>query len=247
MNSIPSVNYRFGDTWLITDFVNPNISVNFSSAGDKLVEEVAAFIRDQFRYPLVGGNPSADGQFRRFHKNLCRYHFSQYAYYMWSFPQETLLIGKGICIDTANLATSLLVSKLNALVCLGEVRTSREDTLLGYHAWTLCPYKNDIYLLETTIHEMGINNLVTVSSAYGRNSDWAKQGNIYYLEKARYNNTLFSGDTSIVAGMALPANRILLYGLDEAKIYPKRKLYKEWRQEEIIKTKLLRQAFSLRR
>lgn len=242
MGDIPKVDYRFGDIWPITDFARPITGI-FTSKGDALVEDVLAFIRDGFTYPLVGGYPSSDGKLKRFHRNLLAYHFKLYVYYMWSFPPEVLAQTKGICIDTANLAASLLVSEVDAWVCLGEVRTSEDDQLLGYHAWIVYPYKNDMYLGETTIHEEGANNQVTMSSAYDRNSAWAKQGNLYYVEQARYNPINFSGNSSIVANMALPARRVRMYGAEATRAHSKKWLAKQWRQEEIEKTHSLQAAW----
>lgn len=243
MENIPKVDYRFGDIWLITDFVNPRTILKFTSEGDALVEDATSFIRDAFIYPMNNGYPSSDGKLKRFHRNLLAYHIKTYVYYMWSFPAEVLAQAKGICIDTSNLAASLLVPDIDAWVCLGEVRTSEDDQLLGYHAWIVCPYKDDIYLCETTIHQEGANNLVEVPRAYDRNSDWARRGDLYYVEQARYNHVTFSGNSGIVANMALPARRVRMYGAEATRARSKKRLAREWRQEEIAKTQLLRVAW----
>lgn len=244
MNEIPRVNYRFSDIWDIRDFINPRLTTTFVGEGDKVVEDIALFIRGQFVYPLIGENPSADAKFQRFHKNLCRYYFSKYVYYMWSFPQETLAQKLGICIDTANLATSLLVSKIDAWCCLGEVRATKDGTLLGYHAWEKCPYKGELTIMETTVHQPA-NTLVTTKNAYDRNSTWAIVSGLYYVEQAKYNNKEFQGDSSVVASMNLPAKRVWLFGLEKTKLLPARKLYREWRREEQWKTKLLEEAYKV--
>lgn len=241
-NDIPKVDYRFGDIWLITDFVNPRVVLKFTSEGDALVEDATSFIRDAFTYPMVNGYPSSDGKLKRYHKNFLLYHFKSYVYYMWSFPAEVLAQGKGICIDTSNLAASLLVPDIDAWVCLGEVRTSDDDQLLGYHAWIVCPYKNDIYLCETTIHQES-ENKVKMSQAYDRVSNWAQQGNLYYVEQARYNYAAFSGNSGIVANMGLPARRVRMYGAEATRSYSKKRLAREWRQEEIAKTHQLQAAW----
>ncbi|GAJ19661.1 unnamed protein product [marine sediment metagenome] len=73
-----TVSYRFGDSYWVTDFVTPHnpdieqVITNFGNAeGDEFVEKVAAYIRDNFEYPivsvpLVGEMPSADGQLLRY-------------------------------------------------------------------------------------------------------------------------------------------------------------------------------------
>jgi len=242
MNETVKVDYRFGDIWDIRDFINPHLNTVFLNTGDKRVEDVAAFIRDEFTYPLINDNPSADGQLRRYHKSLFKYHFQKCVYYMWSFPQEVLAQKLGICIDTANLATSLLVPN-NAWCCLGEVRAI-DGNLLGLHAWTEFPYKGEPTIMETTIHKPA-NTLVPVKDAYDKNSNWAIKGGVYYVEQARYNNTTFHGDSGIVAVMGLPTKRVWLFGLEETKLFPAKKLYREWEREERWKTKLLAEAYRI--
>jgi hypothetical protein len=161
---------------------------------------------------------------------------------MWSFGQETLIIKRGICADTAILATSLLIADLDAWCCLGEVRKI-DDTLLGYHAWTVCPYENEETLMETTVHTLGSNTLVKTKDSYDKVSAWAANAGLYYVERARFNSNSFIGDPSIVASMSLPANRVLLFGLEATRKFNPKQLRAEWKKEEKMKTKLLQAVY----
>ena len=251
------VDYRWGDKYKAMEFIQRNsyeiekIIEGFDAGGDELVEKVVAFIRDEFVYPLTGGQPSTDAQFLRFHKSLFDYYWKKCVYYMWSFPVETLALFKaGVCIDTANLATSLLrVKHCKAWTCLGEVRRTSTDDLLGYHAWTSVYYKTKPYLNETTIHQKGANTLVLEAEAYDRTSDSAKRGDIYYIEHGRYNEDKYTGVTDlgksgiIFTLMGKPFKFLQLYGLEKTlKIKPK-KLYKEWKREEIDKQRKIFDAW----
>lgn len=249
----PVVDYRFGELHYATEFVTPANSaikkavMQFNGVeGDELVEKVASFIRDSFQYPLVDSLPSADGQLLRFRKSLLSHHFKKCVDYMWSFPSECLHQKLGICIDTSNLSASLLVTGIDAWVCLGEVRSSKEDTVLGLHAWVEVPYKGKQYVQETTIHEPTIDTLITAESAYDKGSDWAKQGNIYYVPGARYNDEDYEGDESIIVRISLPARKAVIFGADGAPKTSRKKLRKEWKSEEVTKMAMLKEAYSVR-
>jgi len=258
MSKIPEVSWRWGERYLVTDFVMAkNVAVMeqadslYLGDKDRFVEAVARWIREEFFYPLDdAGNPSASGQLFRHRKGLFRgYFFKKYVPYMWSLPVETLLSGCGICIGTANLAGSIYRAKAlgDAWVCLGAVRSTKDDTLLGMHAWVCVPYHGATYLLETTAHELGANNLVLASDVYDRASRWAQNAGLYYVQHAKYNESEFIGDgplgVGIVEAMGLPAKRVLLFGLDATRKQKPGKLYKEWQQEELIKEHLLREAY----
>lgn len=259
MSDIPHVPWRFGEDYLATDFVQArNVAVleqaNVLFRGgkeDAFVEKVASWIRDEFYYPLDNSkNPSASGQLLRHQKGaLGGYHFKKCVYYAWSLPNEVIGATKcGICIDTANLAGSVLRAKetKNAWVCIGDVKSVTDDTLLGRHAWVEVPYRGAAYVLETTIHEE-INNLVPAVEVYDKNSPWAQKAGLYYVVQGRYDETEFIGEGPLGAQavelMGLPANRVLLFGLEATCRQKPRKLYKEWRQEEVQKEKLLREAY----
>ncbi|GAH35812.1 unnamed protein product, partial [marine sediment metagenome] len=131
MPNVPEVPWRFSERYLATDFVQTkNISILeeagllYKQNNGNFVRGVADYIRDNFYYPLDNaGNPSASGQLLRHQKGFMAYHFKNCVYYAWSLPNEVVATGCGICIDTANLATSLLRAKENAetWVVLGDV------------------------------------------------------------------------------------------------------------------------------
>jgi len=254
MSNSPEVPWRFGERYLATDFVmTKNVAIveqaEALSGGsqDDFVEKVARWIRDDFYYPLDNAeNPAAQGQLLRHQKGFANWLFKKCVYYAWSLPNETQAIGCGICIDTSNLAASVLRAKeIDAWVCLGDVRSTKDDQLLGRHAWVEVPYHKLTFLLETTVPEG--NNLVEAAQVYDRNSDWAQSKELYYFLQSRYNESAFIGEgplgAQIVEMMGLPANRVLLFGVDATLSQAPRKLYKEWRHEELLKEALLREAY----
>lgn len=250
------VDNRFGDKYKVQEFVQPkSLEIEtkvkeLNATGDEFVDKIAAFIRDDFQYPLVSGQPSSDGQFKRFHKSLLGYHWKKCVFYMWSFPVECLLQKLGICIDTANLGTSLLRAKnAIAFTCLGEIKKTSTDELLGYHAWTIVEYKKQFYLLETTIHEPEINNMVALHDAYHKDSDFAIASGIYYVEDARYDESQYIGTTDlgrsgiIFTLMGLPQKQLKRFGLERARQINPKKLYHQWRKEEQSKTEEVSRAW----
>jgi len=256
--NVPEVPWRFGERYLATDFVqSQNIAVKeqadtlYKDSKDEFVEAVAGWVRDNFYYPFDNaGNPSAGGQLSRHQKGLMGHHFKKDVYYMWSLPNEVLGATKcGICIDTANLVGSILRAKQteNAWVCLGDIRKTKDDTLLGRHAWVEVPYHELTYVMETTVHEPGVNNLIEAPRVYGKDSAWAKEKGLYYVTQGRYNDNKFMGEGSlgaqIVEVMGLPANRVLLFGIEDTLGYKTSRLHKEWRQEQLLKDRLLREAY----
>ena len=261
MSKIPEVPWRFGERYLTTDFVMAgNVAIKEQAASlhigndDRFVEAVARWIREEFVYPLDNaGNPSASGQLLRHQKGMLPiftgYFFKNCVYYMWGLPIETLVTGHGICIDTANLTGSVLRAKCldEAWIILGDVKSAEDDTLLGRHAWIEVPYHGAPYVLETTAHDLGANNLVLSSDVYDRNSRWAENKGLYYVPQAKYNESEYIGEgplgAQMVEVMGLPANRVLLFGVTDTQSQKPQKLYKEWRREEAIKEKLLREAY----
>ena len=251
------VDYRWGDKYKATEFIQRDsyeierVVDSFNAVADKLVEKVVAFVRDEFVYPLISGQPSTDGQFLRFKKSLFNYYWKKCVYYMWSFPVETLSLFKaGVCIDTANLATSLLrVKQCKAWTCLGEIRRTSTDDLLGYHAWTSVYYKTKPYLNETTIHVKNANTLVLEAEAYDRTSDFAKKGDIYYIEHGRYDEDKYIGVTDlgksglIFTLMGKPQKLLKRYGLEKTLEIKPKKLYNQWKREEIAKQKKIFDAW----
>jgi len=251
MVEIPIVAYRFGDRYLVTDFVtpgNPDISQVVASfgdvKGDDFVEKVAAYVRDHFQYPLWNGNPSCDGQLLRYTQGLLKHGYKSCMFYVWAFPAEVLQSKLGYCAESANLTESLLVNKINSCVVLGDV-LSLNDTLLGRHAWIEVAFKGETCVLETTIHTKGANNLTTAKGVYNKDSDWAKQGGLYYSPKARYTDKGYDGSNEFVTLMGLPAKRVLLFGLEETQKVKTKQLYKELRKETAVMEKMLRQAWGV--
>ena len=256
-NKIPTVDFRWGDLYWITDFVTPHnpdieqVARGFSAGNNNgFVAQVVAFIRDDFTYPLVGGQPSTDGQFLRYRKGIFRYGWRVCRYYVWAFPAEVLQSKLGYCAETANVCTSLLRTReLDAWNALGEVRTSKDDTLLGYHSWSICPYKHDTFLIETTLHEPGATNMITLHDAYYKDSDFATTSGIYYVEDARYDESQYIGTTDlgrsgiIFTLMGLPQKQLRMFGLERARQVPAKKLYTQWRKEEQLKWKEVSRAW----
>jgi len=263
MQKIPVVNYRFGDCYLVTDFImpeNPDIQAVIiellkplwlaksfeltpnNIKNDEFVEACAAYIRDNFQYPLWNGNPSCDGQLLRYTQGILKHRFKRCEYYVWAFPPEVIQSHMGYCAETGNLAESLLVNRLSSFAVLGDV-LDLNGTLLGRHEWVEVPYKNETFVLETTIHTEGVNNLASIKSVYDKNSDWAKQGGLYYVPQARFNDKIYEGNNQFIALMELPAKRTLLYNIEEIQRMKAKKLYKELRKEKAIMEKLLQQAW----
>lgn len=257
---IPEVPWRFSERYLVTDFVQVNnvailekATSLYSTDNDAFVKEVSDYVRDEFYYPLDNaGNPTASGQLLRHQKGLMSYHFKECVYYAWSLPNEVLITGCGICIDTAHLVVSILRTNknLNTWVVLGDVLAVDGDTLLGRHAWTTVPYKGDVYILETTIHDAGVKNMIKASEVYDKTSDWAQRNGLYYSVQAKYNESEFVGEgplgDSMIWLMGLPAKRVLLFGVDnvwEQHEQKPRMMAKEWRQEELIINRLLNEAY----
>ena len=247
---IPVTDYRFGDKHYVTSFItphNPDIEQVASSFGDiqkenTWVEKVAAFIRDTFEYPMANGMPLADGQLLRYTTGLFRHKWKACCYYVWAFPAEVLQSHLSYCAESSNLAESLLVSKIDAWATLGDV-LDLNDTLLGRHEWVELEHAGQPSILETTIHVAGANNLATQASVYDKNSDWAKQGGLYYHPVAWFNDKEFRGDSSIIAMMGLPAKRVMLFGLEETQKVKAKQLQKEFKKETAIMEKLLKQAW----
>ena len=244
------VDYRWNEKYRAQEFIQKNsyeiqrAVSNFDATGDNLVIQIANFIRDEFTYPLINEQPSCDGQFVRFKISfLGNYRFKKCVFYMWSFPVETLaLFHAGICIDTANLATTLLRAKKHiAWTCLGEVRKTSTDELLGYHAWTETIFKKETWLNETTIHKKGAKTLIPATDAYDKNSEFAKRGNVYYVLHAKYNESQYIGVTDLGTSgivftlMGLPQKRLKLMGLEKVLEIKPKKLYNEWKREELEK------------
>jgi len=208
--------WRFGDKWYVMDFIqidNPATKSVYEELKaedvDVFIRNVADWVRDEFTYPFMAGLklPSAGAQLllnpktaigpviTSWHKRICKP-------YTWKFPTEVLIedYHKGICIDTSNLALSVLRIRPveESWVALGWVRRVKDDSPIGAHAWNRLPYKGDTYVLETTIHEPEVENMILASEVYDKTSDWAKRGGIYYDETAYYDERGYHSDETII-------------------------------------------------
>jgi len=154
-------------------------------SNDKKVEVIAEYVKSQYEYPLwYDGTPSCGAKFYRYEKDasMKSFHWYNKVDYMWSFPAECVLQKLGICIDTSNLAETLLLAvEVKAKICLGAVYDTESNMLLGYHAWVEVPYKGEQYILETTIHPSG-ENLLPADVVYNKKME------IYYVKEAEYDD-----------------------------------------------------------
>ncbi|MBS7658096.1 MAG: transglutaminase-like domain-containing protein [Candidatus Bathyarchaeia archaeon] len=187
---MPIVDFRFGEQYYVNDFLqlnNPTLKAIVSkitfNSNDEKVKAITEYIKKNYTYPfMMDGTPSCGGYFLRFQKDnrFKGWYWKAIRDYMWSFPVECAIQGYGICIDTSNLAFSLLrMLGVQAKVCLGAVYETKSGQLLGYHAWVEVPYKNETYVFETTIHPDG-ENLLPARVVYGKKMD------VYYVKEAEY-------------------------------------------------------------
>ncbi len=246
---------------LTTDFVTPNdVGVKeqtdairkFVSNDDDFIRVVCAFVRDEFKYPLDnGGNPSAGLLFKRYDKGCCgRYFFSKTMDYAWGYPNETLALKLGICIDTACLTTSLLKSGgIDAKVVLGSVVNNEDNSVAGYHAWTKFLFKGIPSIDETTIHS-DAETIIAQGSVYNRTSDWSKNTGIHYENHASFDDLdyyvegLLGVEMACLMGMS--PSMVECYGAQEAismMADRRKKIAKEWRKADIIKHRILSEAW----
>lgn len=261
MTAIPVCPWRPA-VWSTTDFVQKDhISVKDQAAklrsivnnDDDFIKAVATFVRDTLFYPEdKKGDPAAELCFKRAKKSRCAWFFSRDMNYAWSFPNEVLTATKnGICIDTANLTTSLLrAGGIFATTALGSVNNVKDDSVSGYHAWTEVIYKGVPSIIETTIHRPGADTILTRTSAYDRDSDWATTSGIYYKLEARYDEVNYEGVGDLGASMpqlmGLPAIRVQCYGVAHTMAQSEKRqkaMNKEWRKAEAIKHCLLSNAW----
>jgi len=252
------VDFRFGDKYWVTEFVQPKTFEVYrlyenlkTEDNDQYVKNVADHIRDNYQYPFdSSGKPSASAQLLLFQIGWGRWHFKRCVEYHWNLVSETIVSRKGICIDSSILCTSLLRAKpVPAWVVIGAVK-KLDDTILGYHAWTDVWYRDDWWLVETTIHEPKINNMILSKEAYNKNSSTAQKLGFYYQPMARFNEQKY--EELEKQPFSLPPTELLRlppYWKEKPflealpKLKPK-KLYKLWKEAEIKKVKLVTDSFS---
>ncbi len=185
-----------GELCSVTDFIQSD-NCGIVAEADRLrgvienstIENIAAFVRDEFKYPFnKKGEPCASGQEKYHQVSWCKWLTSVYAPYQWNYPNVVLKLKRGICIDTANLFTSLCAASGfdDAYTVLGEVRTPNLNKLIGYHAWGEKIYKGEPCSVETTVEEP-VNIIFPGKDTYDRCSDWASKRGIYYIPQSKYN------------------------------------------------------------
>lgn len=228
MVEIPTINWRPAGVYYITDFVqieNPVIQETFQTLNgkddDQFVKSVAEHIRDDFIYPLssITKNPAPEMQILHGSKSPGAWHFKRCIPYSWLFPTEVEGSTKeGICVDTTNLALSLLrCRKLKAWAVLGTVNRTSDGELLGYHAWIEVQHLGSTYVLETTVHGESKNNLIPADAIYNKKLD------IYYVPTARYNERTYKEK----GGSAI--NFVKFMGTDGGNDH------KHWKKQEKVK------------
>lgn len=236
---IPETPWRFGERYLVIDFITPNnisivdaVKALVNEPLDVFIENVAKWIRDEFIYPFDSqGNPSAQGQLLRNKTGFTSYLFKKCVDYMWSLPNETVLMEAGICIDTSNLVESVLRNKLvDAWCVLGSVKNSITNEILGYHAWIEVPYRGILHVLETTIHEMGIINLVKAEEIYDGSMD------VYYVPMAHYNEEAYNSSAEIIRLMGPPIQPSGIF----KKVKPNIRL---WKKQYLNKMRKIQSTF----
>jgi hypothetical protein len=255
--------------WLTTDFIQPdNIAVKEQAAvlkrlcrtDDEFVEACAVFVRDGFVYPnKKNGEPSAGLIFKRYDKgNIIKsYCYNQTMDYAWGFPNETLKLKRGICIDTALLMTSLLLAGGVPSKCaLGAVVNAKTGEVAGYHAWSTFIYKDEPSADETTIH-FEADTITRLTSVYDPNSDWASTNGIWYRQEAEFDDKLYGATgklgVEMVSLMGVAPVRTLsivgdikTYGLQDAleRLEAKRKfMAREWSKADTLKQNILNKAY----
>ena len=134
-------------------------SIASSLEGSSELETVKSVYRFNVReisYPFrPDGKPAIGFEFKAFpwlvHGFFKLYLANYTQEYAWLLPSQLLKFKYGICIDTANLCTTLLrINGVNAYTVLGVVEGSGK--YYG-HAWTIAEAGGVWYLLETTIHK----------------------------------------------------------------------------------------------
>ena len=192
MTEVPTVDFRFGDKWFITDFVTPN-NPTVAEITDALtgITAIAEYIRDEYSYPFNAiGQPATNSQLcnAEFYPNFPMFQSSILRPYAWDFPAETVITKSVYCVETANLMCSILRRKgIESFVALGAV-LSPVGVVLGYHAWVKVLIIGRWYICETTIHEPDAQNLIPMDDLYNGKLD------VTYREDCYYNESEFRGE-----------------------------------------------------
>jgi hypothetical protein len=120
------------------------------------VKSVYRFNVSEIQYPFrADGKPAIGFEFKAFPwliHGFFKLYLAEYRQeYAWLMPSQLLKLKYGICVDTANLCTTLLrILGLNAYTVLGVMEGGGK----AYgHAWTIAEANGEWYFLETTIHK----------------------------------------------------------------------------------------------
>lgn len=148
------------------------------------VKRIYRFNVREIQYPFrADGKPAIGFEFKAFPWLVHRFfklYLAEYAQeYAWLMPSQLLKFKYGICIDTANLCTTLLrILGVDAYTVLGVVEGS--GRYYG-HAWAIAEADGTWYLLETTIHK-GNPPLIKLS-------ELSERVNLNYIEVAKFNES----------------------------------------------------------
>ena len=150
------------EEYYITDYIqvdNPRLRRIAASVKAKtvkgVIKQVLKFVAKSIEYPLdYKGRPTAARHVKVFKWWNGFYLADISSGYGWLFPNQTVSVRKGVCIDTACLCTSLLrIKGVEAYTILGAVLRTRDKRFLGFHAWTEAVDDEGVKLvLETTVH-----------------------------------------------------------------------------------------------
>jgi hypothetical protein len=146
------------------------------------VKNVYRFNVREIQYPFrADGKPAIGFEFKAFPwliYGFFKLYLAEYQQeYAWLMPSQLLKFKYGICVDTANLCTTLLrILGINAYTVLGVVVGGGK--YYG-HAWTIAEADGEWYFLETTIHK-GKPPVIKLSELPSRVQ-------LNYVEVARFN------------------------------------------------------------
>ena len=152
-----------GEPYPITDYIQVNhpelkrIANQFRGNPNEIIVKVARFVAKHIKYPFDrNGKPTAHRHIRifRFHGPLYLFDTGEVDY-GWLFPIQVLKTKRGICFDTACLATTLLrIKGLEAYTVFGALLENKSYKLKGFHAWTETVDKDGRkVVIETTAHK----------------------------------------------------------------------------------------------
>jgi hypothetical protein len=156
------------------------------------VKNVYRFNVREIQYPFrADGKPTIGFEFKAFPwliHGFFKLYLAEYRQdYAWLMPSQLLKLKYGICVDTANLCTTLLrVLGFNAYTVLGVIEGGGK--YYG-HAWTIVEVGGVWYFLETTIHK-GRPPVI-------RLSELSNRVQLNYIEVARFNEKEVNVDKAL--------------------------------------------------